>query len=203
MVIVKRLIGQGVTDSQGKVSVGYDSKGAGDLNIKCECMNLQETCEVLDSLFYDECTSLTDISSKYNITSTNTNVSIDESGTGIVVERTTTASSYVDVKINNSTSWRNTNTNYCIELNYICIRGGASSGSFLLFGGASIGDYKLGQTTDWVSLKFITDGNTLMPYYNGTHISAQDKTMSSTDGFRMQIYQNAKIIFKDLKIYPI
>ena len=44
----------GITDSHGECSVVYDSKGTGDLNIKCECMNLQETYELEDCIIYDE-----------------------------------------------------------------------------------------------------------------------------------------------------
>lgn len=36
------------TDNDGQCSVGYVSKGAGDLNIKVECMNLQETYGISD-----------------------------------------------------------------------------------------------------------------------------------------------------------
>ena len=46
-----------VTDSNGEATVGYVSKGAGDLNIKVECMNLQETYEVQDCKWYDPMTS--------------------------------------------------------------------------------------------------------------------------------------------------
>lgn len=40
----------GITDVNGECSVVYDSKGAGDLNIKCECMNLQEIYVIEDTL---------------------------------------------------------------------------------------------------------------------------------------------------------
>lgn len=43
----------GITDNSGECNVVYDSKGAGDLNIKCECMNLQETYELEDLYDYD------------------------------------------------------------------------------------------------------------------------------------------------------
>ena len=52
-----KVIGVDVTDSNGEATVGYVSKGAGDLNIKVECMNLQETYEVQDCKWYDPMTS--------------------------------------------------------------------------------------------------------------------------------------------------
>lgn len=53
MVLIKRLIGQGVTDVNGECSVSYVGKGAGSLNIKAECMNLTKTYEVCDTFWYD------------------------------------------------------------------------------------------------------------------------------------------------------
>lgn len=47
----------GVTDVNGECSVVYDSKGTGDLNIKCECMNLQEIFVLEDCISYDPLTS--------------------------------------------------------------------------------------------------------------------------------------------------
>jgi len=218
-----RYLGYGITNEQGIATLDHDANGdpithsytgtgAGELDIiaslddstKISDSSIQsEPYTVWDTLFFDECTSLTDISSRYDITSANTNVSLDESGTGIVVERTSTASSWIEVKINNSTSWRDSNTDYCIEVDVKFERIGSSSGGFILFGGASIGDHTLGNVGNMNHLKLITDGDTLMPYLNGEHISAQDKTMSSNQGFRLQCYQQLRITFKNLKIYRI
>jgi len=46
-------IGSDTTDASGVASVSYSSKGAGDLSIQCECMNLQETYSIIDASYYN------------------------------------------------------------------------------------------------------------------------------------------------------
>ena len=41
-----------VTDSSGVATVSYESKGTGDINIKVNCMNLQETYSIEDCVYY-------------------------------------------------------------------------------------------------------------------------------------------------------
>lgn len=55
-----------VTDSNGEAHVSYVGKGAGDLNIQVECMNLQKTWGILDLIVYDN--AISDRSSEFNIT---------------------------------------------------------------------------------------------------------------------------------------
>ena len=46
-------IGTDITDGSGEANVDYHSKGAGDLNIKVECMNLQEIFVIEDCTYYN------------------------------------------------------------------------------------------------------------------------------------------------------
>ena len=214
-------LGWGTTDSNGIAKLDHDAdgepidhsytgSGVGEVDVVASLDNpivsgsvVSTPYEVLDTLFYDDGTE-TPTSSRYNITSGDTNVSVVTDG--IKVERTSaSSSSYCDIKINNSTSWRDSSKNYCIEADITFGRpSGSNGGAYALFGGQSVSIWDLThQNSGSGHLKIETDGTTLKPYWEGTHISASDKTMSSTDGFRFQLYQASWVTFKNLKIYPI
>ena len=208
--MVLRFLGEATTDENGLAVLedGYTGTGAGLVDIIAqttidESTVVSEPCNVLDTIFYDDGTQ-TPTSSRYNITSSDTSTSVVTDG--IKIERTaSTSSSYCNIKINNSTSWRDTNTDYCIELDISYGRPSDSNGGeYVSFGGQNIGMWDLfhaNSGSGHIMLK--TNGNTLEPYVDGTHISTADKTMSSTDGFKFQCYQTCWITFKNLKIYTI
>lgn len=215
--MVYKYLGYGVTDSNGVAKLDHDAEGqelqhsytgvgAGEVDVLASLDNpiesgsiVSEPYEVLDTIFYDDGMENTHNTNWANPSSLG--VAYSDDGTTISYTANS-ASRYYNSKISDATSWRDTNTNYCIELDYDYTNGSGGSAN-VQFGGATIELYRLGSVAGTKHLKIITDGNNLYPYLNDTHISAQDKTMSSNYGFSFAIYRTASLTFKNLKIYII
>lgn len=157
----------------------------------------------MDTIFFDNAIDDSKASSYVNSDTTNTEISYSNDGTTIT--RTLASySTWYDVKIGNSTEWRDSSIDYCIEFDVIFTKPSGSNGNvFLLFGDGSVSMGGIMDSTGAGHVKLETDGTALKPYWNETHISARDTTMTSNKGFRFQIYNNCSCTFKNLKIYPI
>ena len=208
---MKRLIGYGYTNSQGVATLDYDTDddeidgytgtGAGLMNFRAEMHDdstvVSSTYEVIDALFFDEATDNTK-ASQYSFPSGVT-PSYDETN-GTTISYASTGNKYVSFKINNSTTWRDENTDYCIEFDVIF----TTANEFFRMGGQNIKFSNLnGSSSGSGSVKFVTDGNTLTPYWNGTAITSQEKTMSSNAEAQLGLFGTTSMTFKNIKIYPI
>ena len=203
--MVKRVLGSSVTDSNGQVSVSYVGKGSGVLSIQCECMSLSKTYGIVDAVFYDEATTNAKAPS-YNKFDNTIEVTYDTTNGTTLTRASESYSSTYRITMNNTVLWRDANKNYCIECDVSYENDATSGGSLnVYFGGQSIPLLRLNNNLNSGTghLKLITDGDTVKPYWNDTHISAQDKTMSSLSGFEFGFYRKCKVTFKDLKIYLI
>lgn len=89
-----------VTDSSGVATVGYTSKGAGDLYIKAECSLLQETFVIKDCAYFNSGSSVgsLDIGS---------NVSCTSNGDYITITTSTNGEKYVKLPVilSNNDNW--------------------------------------------------------------------------------------------------
>ena len=213
-----RCVGWGTTNSSGVATLDYDAdgnplltsgykgQGEGLVNFVASAENpsainsssdVSSTYEVIDALFFDEATDNTK-ASQYSFPSGVT-PSYDETN-GTTISYASTGNKYVSFKINNSTTWRDENTDYCIEFDVIF----TTANEFFRMGGQNIKFSNLnGSSSGSGSVKFVTDGNTLTPYWNGTAITSQEKTMSSNAEAQLGLFGTTSMTFKNIKIYPI
>lgn len=135
---------------------------------------------------------------------TNTSVSYDENGTTISSEVNTGSRQYHTL-MGNTKNWRDTNKNYCIEMDIIFGRQADSDGGagYIAIGGGYIETYRLGAYPNSGHLKVETEGITIKFYWNGDYMSSLDRTMSTSEGFYLSFYRKAWITFKNLIIYEI
>ena len=59
----------GVTNGSGVATVSYLGKGAGDLNIKAECMFVSETYDIVDTKWYNDGSTVNGLTSQTNVSS--------------------------------------------------------------------------------------------------------------------------------------
>lgn len=219
-----RYLGYGVTNDNGVAQLthdangdlisnggGYVGTGAGELDVIASLDNpigsgsvVSQPSTVLDCIFEDVATSNAK-SSNYQKFDNTFDISYGDNGTTLTRASETYSTNY-SVLIGSSIQWRDSNIDYCIEADVSYENGVGTGGSVnVLFGSQIIGLYRLNNNSATGSghLKLITDGDTLMSYWNDVHISSQDKTMTGSYGLQWGLYKNTKLTFKNLKIYPI
>jgi len=172
-------------------------------SLKIKNLKIWNTTSDTAYMFYDNGTE-TPTSDRYTITSADTSVSVETNG--IKIERTSSSgASECTTKISNSTTWRDSSKNYCIELDVMSTRPSGSGGAaYFRFGGASISLWDLSISQSTVKhLKVETNGDTVKFYVDGEYKTGKDKTMSNTNGLSFQCYNTVAIIYKNLAVYPI
>ena len=186
----------------GVATYSYSGTGAGKKEFYAKCGSFQsEPYPVYDCTFYDD-----GVSTPHNTNYVNqNNIVVEYLSTGTKVYSTSTSGSrYYRTSISSNTDWRDSSTDYQIELDFEFERESGSA-SNVGFGGNGVDLHTLfGSTvlTGSGHLKIITDGDTANFYLDDWTTPVQ-KTMSSNNGLYFFIYKNASITFKDLKIYPI
>ena len=206
--MVLRLLGTAVTDANGLAVLpdGYTGTGAGEIEVVAKTeiddrILQSETYTVWDCTFYDD-----GVSTPHNTNYVNqNNIVVEYLSTGTKVYSTSTSGSrYYRTSISSNTDWRDSSTDYQIELDFEFERESGSA-SNVGFGGNGVDLHTLfgsAVLTGSGHLKIITDGDTANFYLDDWTTPVQ-KTMSSNNGLYFFIYKNASITFKDLKIYPI
>ena len=200
------LIGEGVTDANGKVSVSYEGKGAGVLQIVAESGSLlSETYSLIDCGFYDPAIDNTKASS-YTYNNSQLSVAYSDNGTKITYlqEATTNVQFFYNDSAISSTKIGNYYTilnNMAVEFDLTELTGtsievyltdGTNSRSIAI---TSTGHYKV--TIDGTRIHLFKDG--------------EEQTLSGTvtmtgANIRLSFLLNAyneSLTFKDLMIYPI
>lgn len=158
--------------------------------------------DVIDALFYDDATSNAK-SSNYNNNDNTQTITYSENGTTITRTNESYNGTY-SVLLDNSSTWRDSNQNYCIECDVIFENGVNGGTPNVRFGGGSVNLSTIaGVTSGNGHIKLETDGNTLTPYWNDVAVSSQIKTMSANNGFQLAIYHEGTLTFKNLVIYIV
>ena len=196
---------EAVTGDDGVACVQYSCTGSGLREFYATSGTFVSVpCNVLDTLFYDEALSNAK-ASQYQ--KGDDAIEVNYNNRTILSRNSDSYSGKYTALVNGTPQWRDINQNYCIECDISYENDTPTNGSAnILFGGQIIGLYRLGGGTSGNGhLKLITDGETLKPYWEDTHISSQDKTMSSSSlyGFQFDLYHKCQITFKNLKIYLI
>ena len=194
-------------------NVTYHSQGAGDVTITVECMNVQETYELEDCLYYDSQTV-----DKQRYSTTTGTASVTYSSDGLTVKGT----------VNSETRVENTAltlpSNYVATLKVTGKQGGGGSGT-QYYGGFAFDDLLLDfkNTTNGITRYTLSTLSSLgeIPYSiqlndvvkiereNGTmKIYVNDDlkathTISSTGKFLHRTYNNRSLTIKDLKVKPL
>ena len=183
--MVKKILGSGVTDSNGQVSVSYVGKGTGCLNVCCECRNLQETYDVLDCLFYDDGTN-------ENWTNRTQNpMTIDRTGSYVLI--TAPSTSYGLYTANATVSG-----DFAVEFDFYYQ---SNASCYINVCGASF-DLKSFCGQDCTA-KIIVRNGTATFYKNGT-ANPTTKSITSATSVYFQINNGgANIGYDNFKIYPI
>ena len=196
-----------VTDvGDGTYTASYSSKGAGDLSIKAECMNLQETY-VLEDCYYAN----TGTTSTLTI---DTGVSCTIEDGAIKITKSTSGEKFVTCNYDYYNSNQeitftvpviNSSTN--VPLGFAVYRSDGtqiywagyskSGGKFDSKGGSKTTTFSAGDT-----IRIVKSGSTLTAYKGTTTISS---VSTATSGIRLAFYTNNNYIqyIDDIKVKPL
>lgn len=204
-----RLIGSGVTDSNGVASYTYTGQGSGEVDLIASTSNpitdgslVSETYELLDCLIYDDCTSETS-GRWYNY---NNILSVQYGTDGVTFTKSEENTTQRYIYYNDSTistvkigGYNTITTPSTIEFNVSAITDTIqlvfvdSNNNQRFIEISSIGLYKL-----------VMNGSTLVIYKDGQQQGSSYVLDGANTQFRFGFNaQNESITFKDLAIYPI
>lgn len=203
--MAKRLIGSGVTDSNGVVSIPYTGTGRGKLQIRAESGILQsEICELMDLAFWDKGTASEHKETWYNY---NTILTVDyptqyDATRVRKLENNTTQRYYYynDTAISTTkVGGYNSITNHStIEFDVISYVGTIQ---LALYDGTNTAIQEINANGHY---KIVCNGSTTT-FYKDDVALATPKILTGSN-FRFGFGFNASnegIVFKDFKIYPI
>ena len=196
----------GITDSNGECNVSYVGKGAGDLNIKCDCMNLIQTCSIRDAKYFDSQTvdksryTRTGGTGTLNYSSDGLKVTGTQNTLAIYTNTVLTLPSKYTAEITITVLSNTVGSTYC---------GGFGFDNCLIdvrTTGIDIGYFDTGSPLASISktmrrgdvIKVEMDNGTMKVYLNNELKTT--KTISSTGTFKYRTYNGRNLTTKDLTI---
>lgn len=196
-------------DSSGSEIDGYVGQGNGRIGIMAADSNpvtsgsvVSQPIPVIDALFFDEATSNAKASQYTNSDSTNLQVSYDNAT--ILICSLTSGTRQYQTKINDTVDWRDSNTNYQIELDYEYNNGSGGAVTSVVFGNGRVGLSSLNDnaTSGSGHITIISTGDSYIIKNNGVQVGSTT-SMDNSNGFRFYVNKNGTLKFKNLVIYPI
>ena len=200
------------TDSNGKASFTYPSRGVGDVPIKAICGSLlTKTFEVKDAYFYD---SLTSNKNKYNVTSGSMSLTYGSNGltakgtalsdsfatrTGLTLPSTDYKVSYVLSDFTYGTGGGVTE----IGFEDVTVSQTANGIYLRKFGGGATSTTTSATTGDVISLEITGTTSKTVKLYVNDELRATLTDVAQTGTHRLKTYQNRSTTFKDLIIEPL
>ena len=200
-----RKIGEGVTDSNGRCIIPYTGTGAGLLQLKGQCADgdsiIQSgTCEVLDTIFYDDGTSSESIWHKSRPSESSISIDTD----GILLE-CTNASSYAWFipKINNSNILLSADTDYCIEFDAKVTNTTSNYCIFGIIGKNGFLSDLFSSTGTFAHVKITIINREIKYYVDNVHKTKSNGIIVNETGDCGFGIKDGGITMNNFKVYPI